>query len=255
MHQSLRNVTRRARIASTVTVAALAAAGLIAASAAGAQSKESAKAAPAAPAVVKAGSAEIQLIGVKDVIEQLKGIPQAGGWLGTDKAPIQMVVFADLQCPFCKQYDTEVNPTVVKEFVKPGKVRLFFSGMDFIGKDSNRGLKAAAAAANQNKLWQLVTLLYVNQGTENGGWLSDKMIQTVAKAIPGLDYKKFESDRKSDKAVGARLATWASLASSAGVNSTPTFFAGTKGKLGSLAVTALEVQQFRTALTKLVTAK
>jgi protein-disulfide isomerase len=248
---SRRSLTRRARIASVVAVAALGSCGLIAASAAGARSEGTAKAAPAAPA--KAG-ADIELIGVKDVNELFKGIPQAGGWLGTDKAPIQMVLFADLQCPYCKQYDVEVNPTVVREFVRTGKVRLFYSGMDFIGKDSNRGLKAAAAAANQNKLWQLVTLLFINQGAENGGWLSDKMLTTVAKAIPGLDVKKFDKERKS-KAVDKRMAEWASLASSAGVSSTPTFFAGTKGKLGSLAVTSLDVAQFRTALTKLVNAK
>ena len=39
------------------------------------------------------------------------------------------------------------------------------------------------------------------------------------------------------------------------VTSTPTFFAGTKGKYGSLAVTALEVGPFKAALDKLINAK
>lgn len=242
-----RSVTRRARIASTVAVAVVVSGSLVAASAFGAQTKGAAR-----ESVTRVG--DIQLIGVEETAASLKGIPQAGAWLGTDKAPIQMVVFADLQCPFCKQFDTEVNPTVIKEFIKPGKVRLFFSGMDFIGKDSTRGLKAAAAAANQNKLWNLVTLLYKNQGTERTGWLSDKMVDAVAKSIPGLDYKKFKSDLKS-ASVDKRMKEWAALSTSAGVTSTPTFFAGTKGKLGSLAVTALDPAQFRSALTKLVNAK
>lgn len=251
---SRRSLTRRARIASVVAVAVLGSCGLIASSAVGAQSKETAKAAPAAPAAPAKAGADIQLIGVKDVNAMFKGIPQAGGWLGSDKAPIQLVLFADLQCPYCKQYDVEINPTVVREYVRTGKVRLFYSGMDFIGKDSNRGLKGAAAAANQNKLWQLVTLLFINQGAENGGWLSDKMLTAAAKAIPGLDVKKFDKERKGS-AVDKRMSEWAALASSAGVNSTPTFFAGTKGKLGPLSVSSLEVAQFRTALTKLVNAK
>ena len=242
-----RSVGRRARIASTVAVAVVVSGSLIAASAFGAQSKGS-----AAGSVTRVG--DVQLIGVKETEAMLKGIPQAGAWIGTDKAPIQMVVFADMQCPYCKQFDVEVNPTVVKEFIKPGKVRLFFSGMDFIGKDSTRGLKAAAAAANQNKLWNMVTLLFTNQGAENKGWLTDKMVEAVAKSIPGLNYAKFNKDFKG-KGVEDRLKTWASLASSAGVSSTPTFFAGTKGKLGTLGVTSLDPAQFRSALTKLVTAK
>ena len=247
----MRSLTRRRRIVSAATVAVLASAALIAASATGAQGTATTKAAPAAPAVV---SGEITLNGVKDVTNLLKGIPQAGAWLGAASAPIQLVVFADLQCPFCKQFDTDVNPTLIRTYVRTGKVRLFFAGMHFVGNDSTRGLKAAAAAADQNKLWNLVSLLYINQGVENKGWLSEKMVGAVARATPGLDVAKLDSARKG-KAVAGRMATWEQLASSAGVNSTPTFFVGTKGKLGPLAVTALEVGQFTTALDKIVNAK
>lgn len=54
---------------------------------------------------------------------------------------------------------------------------------------------------------------------------------------------------------GDSLTRAAQLMAANGVNSTPTFFVGTKGKLGPLAVTALEVGQFTTALDKLVNAK
>ena len=145
-------------------------------------------------------------------------------------------------------------PTLIRDYVRPGKVRVFFSGMDFIGSDSSRGLKAAAAAADQNRLWHVVSLLYDNQGAENKGWLSNKLIGNIAKALPGLDTKRFANARKA-KSIDKRLADWKALATSAGVTSTPTFFAGTKGKLGSLAVTALEVGQFRAALDKLISAK
>lgn len=239
-----RSLSRRGRVVSAA-VAVLASGALIAASATGAQGGSSAQAA----------TAEIVLNGgVKDTLALLKGIPQAGAWLGSPKAPVQMVVFADLQCPFCKQYEVEVNPTVVRDYVRPGKVRLFFAGMDFVGKDSNRGLKAAAAAAEQNKLWYMVNLLFINQGHENKGWLSDKMVAAVAKAIPGLDIKKFDKARKGS-AIDKRMGEWQQLAASAGVNSTPTFFAGTPGKLGALQVTALEPSQFRSALDKLTEAK
>lgn len=228
------------------TVAVLASAALIATSATGAQGGSSSSAGVA----VAVGDVK----GAADTIKLLKGIPQSGAWLGAPAARIQLAVFADLQCPFCGQFDIRVMPTLIRDYVRKGKVRVFFSGMDFVGPDSNRGLKAVAAAADQNRLWHVVGLLYGNQGDENKGWLSDKLIGNIAKAVPSLDTKKFDAGRKG-KAIDKRLADWKALAKSAGVTSTPTFFAGTADKLGSLSVTALEVGQFRAALDKLISAK
>lgn len=243
---SLRSLSRRTRILSAATVAVLASAALIAASATGAQGGSASSAnAAVASATVK---------GAADTLALIKGIPQSGAWLGSPDAAIQLVVFADLQCPFCEKFDTTVMPTLIRDYVRTGKVRVFFSGMDFIGPDSNRGLKAAAAAADQNRLWYVVSILYDNQGTENKGWLSDKLLGNIAKALPGLDTKKFDQVRKGHT-IDKRLAEWKALSTSAGVNSTPSFFAGTKGKLGKLAVTALEVPQFKAALDKLINAK
>jgi protein-disulfide isomerase len=243
---SLRSLPRRARILSAATVAVLASAALIAASATGAQGGSSSSSSSAAATGTVKGAAE--------TVTLLKGIPQSGAWLGSPGAAIQLVVFADLQCPFCEKFDTRVMPTLIRDYVRKGKVRIFFSGMDFVGADSKRGLKAAAAAADQNRLWHVVSMLYDNQGAENKGWLSDKLIGNIAKAIPGLDTKKFDTARKGTS-INKRLDDWKALSTSAQVTSTPSFFAGTPGKLGALAVTALEVPQFRAALDKLIAAK
>src|ERR1700754_2022532 len=52
-----------------------------------------------------------------------EGIPQDGIHLGDPKAPATLIEIADLQCPFCAQYSTTAMPTVVKDYVRPGKVR------------------------------------------------------------------------------------------------------------------------------------
>src|SRR5690349_7512415 len=51
-------------------------------------------------------------------------VPQSGTTLGNPKAPASLVVFADLQCPFCRQYDLNAVPTVVQRYVRTGKLRL-----------------------------------------------------------------------------------------------------------------------------------
>ena len=246
MRMSLRSLSRRARIVSAAAVAVLASAALIAASAVGAQGGASTSSSAAAAAGDVKGAA--------DVLALLKGIPQSGAWLGSPDAGLELIVFADPQCPFCGQFDTRVMPALIRDYVRTGKLRVYFSGMDFVGADSSRGLKAAAAAAEQSRLWHVVSMLYDNQGAENKGWLSDKLVGNVARAIPVLDAKKFDKARKG-KSIDKRLGEWKQLATSGGVTSTPTFFAGARGNYGKLEVTALEVGQFKAALDKLIAAK
>src|SRR6187399_1561941 len=50
----------------------------------------------------------------------LKGIPQSGISLGSPKAPVTIVEFADLQCPFCAEYHHNVFPTILDRYVRTG---------------------------------------------------------------------------------------------------------------------------------------
>ena len=62
----------------------------------------------------------------------LKGIPQDGISLGSAKAPVRVLEFADLQCPFCRQATLDVLPNVIKRYVRPGQVRMEFHALAFI---------------------------------------------------------------------------------------------------------------------------
>jgi protein-disulfide isomerase len=168
------------------------------------------------------------LPGCQDVETLFKGIPQQGLYLGSPSAKAQMVMFIDLQCPFCQNYETTVMPTIVKKYVRTGKVRIQVEPWAFIGPDSVRGQKAMFAAAKQNKAWNFAEVLYVNQGTENTGWLSDSMIAQAAASVNGLNVPKLWSDRKSGS-VAKSASDVASLAKARNVTGTPTVFVGKTG--------------------------
>jgi len=168
------------------------------------------------------------LPGCQDVETLFKGIPQSGLYLGSPSAKAQMVMFIDLQCPFCQNYETTVMPTIVKKYVRTGKVRVQVEPWAFIGPDSVRGQKAMFAAAKQNKAWNFAEVLYLNQATENTGWLNDSMVAQAAGSVNGLDVNKLWTDRNASS-VSKSAADVAALAREKNVTGTPTVFVGKTG--------------------------
>jgi protein-disulfide isomerase len=150
-----------------------------------------------------------------------QGIPQSGITLGNPKAKVTMYEFADLQCPFCKQYTEKVFPQIVTNYVKTGKVKMVWRNLTFIGPDSVTAARAAAAAGKQNKLWNFADLFYKNQGTENSGYVTDTFIQSLAPQV-GLNTTQLTAD-ESAPFVEQQLGEAQNQAQQFGVSSTPSF--------------------------------
>ena len=156
------------------------------------------------------------------------GIEQQGAALGAPKAPVTLVEYADLQCPFCAQWARDALPTLVEDYVRTGKLRIVFSGMAFIGPDSEKALRSALAG-RENHLWDVVHGLYLRQGHENAaGSDADQLVTEIAAGVPDLDGKdvldtRWESDGHGKRAAGRHGGA------GAGVNSTPAFQVGPSG--------------------------
>jgi protein-disulfide isomerase len=155
-------------------------------------------------------------------VVDLGGIPQTGSTLGSPSAKVTLIEYADPQCPACRFYTETIFPTVVNEYVRPGKVATEYRGFPFIGDDSVKGYRYLLAAARQGKLWNLMEALYRNQGAENSGWLTEDLVRRLAAEIPGLDVDQLLSDAERPDIVG-EASNAASKASAAGIQGTPTF--------------------------------
>lgn len=179
-----------------------------------------------------------------------RGIPQQGIALGDPAAPVTLVEYADLQCPYCAQWARDAFPAIVDEYVRAGRVRLVFRGLSFIGPDSERGLRAALAAGSQDRLWDVVHALFLRQGDENAGWVTDELLQSLGGA--GLDARRM-LDESQLPAVDRELEAAARAATAAGVPGTPFFQAGrTGGPLQPLRVGGLDAETFRAELDRLL---
>jgi hypothetical protein len=68
------------------------------------------------------GGAGRPLEGTAGVNRLFEGVPQRGVTLGRADAPVTLVEFADLQCPFCAEYADRTLPTIVQRYVRSGRV-------------------------------------------------------------------------------------------------------------------------------------
>jgi protein-disulfide isomerase len=232
---------KRGLLAASLGVAALVAAALIAASIVGSRSQDepSAEAAPAAE----------MLTGEPAL---LRGVPQNGTTLGSPDAPVTLVEYADLQCPYSAQWARNAFPELVRDYVRTGQVRMVFRGLAFLGPDSDTALRTALAAAEQRRFWDVLHLLFANQGPENAGWVTQDLLTRIGAAVPGLDGPRMLDDRWSQP-VERELASASEAARHDGVTGTPSFMAGRTGRtLEPVVVTSLDAAPFRAQLDALL---
>jgi protein-disulfide isomerase len=196
--------------------------------------------------------ATAQLAGMAENEALFAGIPQHGNVLGSPGAPVTLVEYADLQCPYCGEFARNALPTLVAEYVRAGKVKLIFRGLAFVGPESETALRAVLAAAAQNRLWNVAHLVYQNQGAENSGWVTDGFVRLVAGSVAGTDVTRLVAQARSAK-VTNQIAALQTLATHDGISSTPSFTVGrTGGTLTVLRVTSLDPAAFRPSLDRLL---
>lgn len=177
-----------------------------------------------------------------------RGIPQKGIAVGNPDAPVTIVEFADLQCPFCAQFSNDVLDDLVARYVRPGDLRLELRLLSFIGDDSVRGAQVAAAAAEQDRAWSFAEAFYADQGAENSGYVTDEFLRDISAGIDGFDIDRALEEAGTEPSVGL-LAEADRLAAENGINSTPSFLIGpTAGRLELLAIDRLELAPFADAI-------
>jgi protein-disulfide isomerase len=163
---------------------------------------------------------------VRDVTSILRGIPQQGLTLGDPKAPILLVEFADLQCPYCRQFAATSWPDIVRRYIRTGKVRMELRLINVLGDDSVKANKAVMAAALQNRMWDASMRFYDVQGQEDTGYVTDPFLRGVLGGVHGLDLARAMRDRSSAQ-VHDKLAAVHTMQSRYAVTSTPTLLVGT----------------------------
>jgi protein-disulfide isomerase len=139
---------------------------------------------------------DTNLEGADEINRSLQGIPQQEMLLGDPGAPVELVEFGDLQCPYCAAYAEEILPPIIENQVKNGQVKIEFRNFTIIGPESTDAAAAALAAGAQGRGWNFVELFYRNQGGENTGYAADEsFLEAVAEAAGVKDLGRWNEDR------------------------------------------------------------
>jgi protein-disulfide isomerase len=140
---------------------------------------------------------------------------------GQNKDSVTLVEYGDYECPFCGQYYPIVKQ-VQQEFNQ--QIAFQFSNFPLVSIHQNAfaGARAAEAAAQQNKFWQMHDALYETQN--NWSSVSDptSYFDQLAQQL-GLNVTQFKQDYASSKvndAINADMAEGNKL----GITGTPTFY-------------------------------
>ena len=186
------------------------------------------------------------ITGAEEVQAQLEGVPQAGNVLGDPDAPVEIIEYADLACPACREASTTTIPEAIDQIVKAGDAKLVFRPIAFISRSSERGALGAEAAGMQDAMWSFTELIYRNQGPETDqDWLSDELMTEAVDKL-GLDVDQWTADYMGQESEQRFLAT-ESQAQEDEVGVTPTFVI--RGPNGEKTVTgAVEVSELQDAV-------
>lgn len=153
--------------------------------------------------------------------------------VGSIDAPVVISEWTDYRCPYCALFANETLPTLLKDYVDSGQVRIEFNDVFFFGDESFDAAVAARAAAAQGYYLPYIEALYA-AAPENGGhppMPREKLIGFAQEAgVP--DLKQFEADLDSEEIKAAVQASH-NQAVALGVNSVPFFVVGDQALAGA----------------------
>lgn len=168
------------------------------------------------------------------VADTTGGVAAADGMaipLGDSSAKVKLTVYEDARCSNCKSYETTYTPAY-KQLIQNGTLELLIHPVTLIdentsGSGSLHAGNAFGCAQDAGKFEAYHDIVFTNQPDEGtDSFASDATLIALAKQVPGLDTKTFETCVNSHKYFGWMRENYADLNKITNNKpATPTFYA------------------------------
>jgi protein-disulfide isomerase len=197
-----------------------------------------------APAFNPFSDAPPSSIGRREVIEKptLEEILKPGELpemaLGRKDAPVTIVQYASMTCPYCRRFHAESFPALKREYIDTGKVRYILRGEFPIGKQSGLATVALRCAPPEKYF-----VLYEKLMAQQASWVSqevrpDPIFQVAAQV--GMTRAQFDSCRENRGMIAA-INGIKERGRNLGIIGTPNFFID--GKLVKKVIGIAEIRE------------
>lgn len=139
--------------------------------------------------------------------------------MGKVDAPVVIIEYADLTCPYCSVFALETMPKIVENYVDQGLVRIEWRDLPLFGDPSGAAAFGGRSAGAQGKFWEFQEALFRAQIPRDQ--VTKESVTEVAQSL-NLDIEKFEAGF-TEQAFYDAISRDYTEASHIGVQSTPTF--------------------------------
>ncbi len=148
---------------------------------------------------------------------------------GSDSAQLEVIEFADFECPACGQFATIIEPDVRTHLIDSGVVSIRY--VDFplsMHRNTWNAHRAAWCAGDQGKFWQMHDAIYQSQDRWNTEATTkpDNVLAGIAQGL-GLNMEAYNKC-VDEKTFQAQIQANATEAESRQVDQTPTFVFGNR---------------------------
>jgi len=141
---------------------------------------------------------------------------------GKGQSGVTLVEYGDYECPICSEYylplkqmEAQLNDKIYFQFIN--------LPLTSIHPNAFAAARAAEAADQQGKFWQMHDALYDTQSDWSSSQTPQTVFETYAQQL-GLNVSKFKTDYASTKVNGAINADLAAFNKTGQEMATPTFF-------------------------------
>lgn len=166
----------------------------------------------------------------------------SGHVIGKANAPLTMVEFTDLQCPFCRQFHLTVFDEIKRDWIETGRLRYISRDfpLDAIHPLAIRAAKAARCAGEQEEFWEMRHEILLNNQRLNA-----PLMTTLAGDLH-LDRETFGRCLDASSQHDADIRKDVADGTSIGVSGTPSFVIGRMTATGLEGVLVVGAQPYTT---------
>lgn len=158
--------------------------------------------------------------------------------LGRTDAPVTIVQYASMTCPYCRRFQAETFPVLKRDYIDTGKVRYVLRAEFPIGKQSGLATIALRCAPPEKYF-----ILYDKLMSQQASWVSQEVrpdpIFKVAAQV-GMTRAQFDSCRENRAMIG-QLNWIKERGRTLGIIGTPNFFI--QGKLVKSVIGIKEIRE------------